>query len=134
MSISEFPLSAEVAADAADKGEHVVMGAPNVLRGGSHKGHLSAEEAVREGLCTLLASDYYYPSLLHAAEHLVRRGVTTLSGAWQLISANPAAAMGLRDCGAIAPGKRADVVVVDCSDRWRLVHAIVDGLSASYGR
>lgn len=134
MSISEFPLSSDVAADAAAKGEHVVMGAPNVLRGGSHKGHLSAEEAVGDGLCTILASDYYYPSLLHAAEHLVRRGVTSLSGAWQLISANSAAAMGLRECGATAPGKRADVVVVDCSDRWRLVHTIVNGVLVSYGR
>ena len=70
MRISEFPLSPEVAADAVSNGEHVVMGGPNAIRGSSHKGFMSAEEAIRDGLCTILASDYYYPSLLHAAERL----------------------------------------------------------------
>ena len=132
MQVSEFPLSPEVAADAVAKGEHVVMGAPNTLRGRSHKGHLSAEDAVRDGLCTVLASDYYYPSLFHAAERLTQRGVLPLSDAWTLIAGNPAAAMGLTDRGQIATGHRADIVVADCSDGWRLIHTITGGRVARF--
>jgi alpha-D-ribose 1-methylphosphonate 5-triphosphate diphosphatase len=134
MRISEFPLSPDVAADAVSNGEHVVMGGPNAIRGGSHKGFMSAEEAIRDGLCTILASDYYYPSLLHAAERLVNRGVKSLGGAWSLVSQNPAAAMGLHDRGTIGIGRRADVVVIDCSGPWRLVHAIAGGVLVSFGR
>ena len=86
MTISEFPLAADVAADAAARGEHIVMGAPNIIRGGSHMGALSAEDAVRNRVCTVLASDYYYPSQLHAAEQLVARGVCTMAEAWRLLS------------------------------------------------
>lgn len=131
--VCEFPLAAEVAADAVAAGEHVVMGAPNVIRGGSHTGAMSAEEAIREGLCTVLASDYYYPSPLHAAEHLVDRGVLTLADAWKLISGNPAASMGLHDRGAIDVGNRADLVVIDCNGPWRLVHTIAGGTLTRFG-
>ena len=133
MSISEFPLSVDVAANAAARGEHIVMGAPNVIRGGSHMGALSAEDAIRDGMCTVLASDYYYPSQLHAAERLVARGVCTMAEAWRLLSQNPATAMGLHDRGAIDVGRRGDVVVIDCSGPWRLVHAIAGGTLVSLG-
>ncbi|MEO1092294.1 MAG: alpha-D-ribose 1-methylphosphonate 5-triphosphate diphosphatase [Pseudomonadota bacterium] len=134
MRVCEFPLTREVAAEAVANGEHVVMGGPNVLRGGSHKGTMSAEDAVRDGLCTALASDYYYPSPLHAAERLVERGVRSLSEAWSLVSRNPAAAMGLRDRGTIEIGRRADAVVIDGSGPWRLVHTVVGGTVTSFGR
>ena len=132
--VSEFPLAPEVAADAAANREHVVMGGPNVIRGGSHMGAVSAEDAVRDGVCTVLASDYYYPSLLHAAERLVGRGITSLGEAWDLVSRNPAAAMGLNDRGTIEIDRRADIVVIDCSGPWRLVHTIVGGTMISLGR
>ncbi len=132
--VCEFPLAAEVAADAIAQDEHVVMGAPNAIRGGSHKGYMSAEDAVRDGYCTVLASDYYYPSLLHAAERLVVRGVTSLNQAWSLISSNPATAMGLADRGMIEIGRRADVVVIDGSGPWRLVHTVAGGTVISFGR
>ncbi len=132
--VCEFPLARDVAADAVANGEQVVMGAPNVIRGGSHTGAMSAEDAIRDGVCTVLASDYYYPSLLHAAEGLVGRGVRSLGDAWNLISRNPAAAMGLDDRGAIEVGRRADVVVIDCSGPWRLVHTIAGGTLVSFGR
>jgi alpha-D-ribose 1-methylphosphonate 5-triphosphate diphosphatase len=112
--IAEFPLAREVAADARSLGEHVVMGAPNVLRGGSHKaGNPSAAELVGAGLCSVLTSDYYYPAPLHAAFRLVGDGVLPLERAWDLVSANPAAALGLDDRGRIAVGRRADVILVD---------------------
>lgn len=133
MQVCEFPLAAGVAADAVANDEHVVMGAPNVIRGGSHKGHMSAEEAVREGQCTVLASDYYYPSLLHAAERLAARGVTSVGEAWALISSNPASAMGLHDRGAIEIGRRADIAVIDCAGPWRLRQTITGGRVMCFG-
>ena len=132
--VCEFPLAPEAAADAIACGEHVIMGGPNIIRGGSHTGAMSAEDAVRDGLCTVLASDYYYPSLLHAAEQLVERGVTSLGDAWNLVSRNPAEAMRLEDRGTLEFGRRADVVVIDCSGPWRLVHAVVGGTLMSFGR
>ena len=112
--IAEFPLSRAVAADARAQGEHVVMGGPNVLRGGSHKsGNPSAAELVGEGLCSVLTSDYYYPAPLHAVFRLAGEGVLPLERAWDLVAANPAAALGLADRGRIEVGRRADLLLVD---------------------
>lgn len=114
--IAEFPKNLETAQAARDAGDEVVMGAPNVLRGKSHLGWLSASEAVAAGVCTVLASDYYYPALLQAAYRLVQRGLASLPEAWRLVSAHPARAAGLADRGVIALGRRADLIVVDDSD------------------
>mgnify|MGYP001819412503 CR=1 FL=1 len=132
--ICEFPLAPEVAESAIAFGEHVVMGGPNVIRGGSHMGAMSAEEAIRDGRCTVLASDYYYPSLMHAVEQLVERGVVSLGEAWNLVSRNPAAAMDLGDRGSIGVGKRADLVVIDTSGPWRLVYTVIEGTVLRIGR
>ncbi|MEL6208925.1 MAG: alpha-D-ribose 1-methylphosphonate 5-triphosphate diphosphatase [Pseudomonadota bacterium] len=113
---SEFPLTRETAQAARAAGEHTILGAPNVVRGGSHIRALDAAPAVGEGLCTVLASDYYYPAPLLAAFRLVREGVVGLPQAWALVSTNPAAVAGLDDRGSLAPGKRADVVVIDDGD------------------
>ncbi|MEM9761981.1 MAG: alpha-D-ribose 1-methylphosphonate 5-triphosphate diphosphatase [Pseudomonadota bacterium] len=110
---SEFPMNRETAETARAAGEHTVMGAPNVLRGGSHNGMINATPAVADGLCTVLASDYYYPAPLHAAFRLVRDGVLALPEAWALVSKNAAEAAGLADRGVLSAGKRADLVVVD---------------------
>ncbi|MDU8927810.1 alpha-D-ribose 1-methylphosphonate 5-triphosphate diphosphatase [Alisedimentitalea sp. MJ-SS2] len=133
MSVSEFPLTREAARAAVSNGEHTVMGAPNVLRGLSHKGNLSAIDAISEGLCTVLASDYYYPSQLHAAQALVTQGILPLEQAWALVSTNPAAAMGLTDRGAIHPGQRADMVVLDTSAHWHPHQIIACGAISSFG-
>ncbi|MCQ4163057.1 phosphonate metabolism protein PhnM, partial [Roseomonas sp. GC11] len=111
--ICEFPMAEAVAAAARAAGEDVVMGAPNVVRGGSHLGWASAAPLAERGLVTVLASDYVWPCLLEAAFILARRGVLDLPAAWALISANPARAAGLTDRGALAEGLRGDVVVVD---------------------
>ncbi|WP_416896629.1 MAG: alpha-D-ribose 1-methylphosphonate 5-triphosphate diphosphatase [Minwuia sp.] len=113
---SEFPMTPETAAAAREAGEHTVLGAPNVLRGGSHTGALNAADSVGEGLCTVLASDYFYPAQLQAAFRLAAEGVASLEAAWPLVSANAAAAAGLPDRGVIEPGKRADLILVDDSD------------------
>jgi alpha-D-ribose 1-methylphosphonate 5-triphosphate diphosphatase len=111
--LCEFPMAEAVAADARAAGEAVVMGAPNVVRGGSHLGWASAAPLAERGLVTVLASDYHWPALLEAPFAMVRRGRMDLAAAWALVSANPAAAAGLVDRGALRPGLRGDVVVVD---------------------
>jgi alpha-D-ribose 1-methylphosphonate 5-triphosphate diphosphatase len=115
--ICEFPMSEAVAEAAREAGEHVVMGAPNVVRGGSHLGWSAAAPLAERGLVTVLASDYVWPALLQAAFVMQARGVLDLARAWALVSANPAAAAGLADRGRIAPGLRGDIVVVDPARR-----------------
>ena len=115
--ICEFPMAEDVAAEARAAGEHVVMGAPNVVRGGSHLGWSAAAPLAERGLVTVLASDYVWPTMAEAAFVLAGRGVLDLAASWALISANPAAATGLLDRGRIAPGLRGDVVVVDPATR-----------------
>ncbi|MBY8974535.1 alpha-D-ribose 1-methylphosphonate 5-triphosphate diphosphatase [Rhodobacteraceae bacterium NNCM2] len=110
--VSEFPLSREAAEDATAHDEHVVLGAPNVVRGGSHIGALAAGSAIRDGLCTALASDYYYPSLLAAAARLTCGDILNLPSVWPQVAANPAAAAGLTDRGAVRPGLRGDLCVL----------------------
>ncbi|HTN11110.1 MAG TPA: alpha-D-ribose 1-methylphosphonate 5-triphosphate diphosphatase [Acetobacteraceae bacterium] len=112
-SICEFPMAEEVGAAARGAGDAVVMGSPNVVRGRSHLGWASAARLAEAGICSVLSSDYYYPCLLQAAFILAGRGTLALPAAWGLISANPAAAARLTDRGAIAPGMRADLVLVD---------------------
>ena len=111
--ICEFPMNEETGLAARAAGEHVIMGCPNVVRGGSHLGWHSAEAMVRAGAADVLASDYYYPAMRHAAFALAARGATALPEAWAMVSANPAAAAGLHDRGRIAPGLRADLVLLD---------------------
>ena len=136
--ISEFPMAEDVAKAAADAGDWVVMGSPNVVRGGSHLGWASAAQMAEGGVCRVLTSDYFYPAMLRAAFVLAARGVLDLPAAWALVSANPARAAGLADRGAIAPGLRGDVLLVDPAGP-RVLATIVGGAIAhataeGYGR
>jgi len=112
--IAEFP-ETEVAAQAARcGGDAIILGAPNVVRGGSHKGNASAAELVGLGLCDALASDYHYPSPRRAALALAEGGLD-LGVAWALVSSGPARILGLEDRGVLAPGMRGDLVVLDAA-------------------
>jgi alpha-D-ribose 1-methylphosphonate 5-triphosphate diphosphatase len=111
--IAEFPVNEETARAAAESGDFIVFGAPNVVRGGSHTGWTNAADMIAKGLCSILASDYYYPAQLLAAFRLAADGVLPLPKAWNLISAAPAGAAGLSDRGILAKGYRADIVLVD---------------------
>jgi alpha-D-ribose 1-methylphosphonate 5-triphosphate diphosphatase len=111
--VAEFPTTLAAARSARDHGLLVVGGAPNVLRGGSHSGNVAAGELVAAGLVDALASDYLPTSLLAAVAILVREGVATLPQAVSLVSLGPARVAGLDDRGAIAPGMRADLALVD---------------------
>lgn len=115
--ISEFPETLEAAEAARAGGDHVVLGAPNVVRGGSHKGNVSALELIAMGLCDAIASDYHYPSPRRAALMLAQTGVLSLAGAWTLVSRGPAQVLGLMDRGVLEPEKRADLIILDAQDR-----------------
>jgi alpha-D-ribose 1-methylphosphonate 5-triphosphate diphosphatase len=126
---AEFPTNIETAEEAASGGDDIVLGAPNVVRGGSHTGWINAADMVARGLCSILASDYYYPAPLLAAFRLVSDGVASLEQAWALVSTIPAAAAGLSDRGRIALGQRADLILVDAHamPRPQVVATIVAG-------
>ncbi len=111
--IAEFPVNAETAREAAKGGDFIVFGAPNVVRGGSHTGWNKASDMIAKGLCSVLASDYYYPAPLLAAFRLADDGVLPLAPARKLISSAPARAAGLADRGTLATGQRADNILVD---------------------
>lgn len=114
--ISEFPLDLETARYASDRGMDVCVGAPNIVRGGSHDGNLNAAHAIREGAADVLCSDYHPASLLHAVFELERQGVP-LESAVAMASLNPARAVGKDgEIGSLEPGKAADLIVVR---KWR---------------
>jgi alpha-D-ribose 1-methylphosphonate 5-triphosphate diphosphatase len=127
--LAEFPTTIETAQAAASAGDDIVLGAPNVVRGGSHTGWIDATDMIGRGFCSVLASDYYYPAPLLAAFAVTARGVLPLERAWKLVSETPAAAVGLADRGRIALGARADVIIVDASTarQPRVVATIVAG-------
>lgn len=113
VAISEFPTTLEAASAAHDAGQAILMGAPNVVRGGSHSGNISATDLVRAGLLDILSSDYVPYALLQAAFLLPQRvDGLTLPRALATVTRNPAKAAALDDRGEIASGKRADLVRV----------------------
>ncbi|MCV2401826.1 alpha-D-ribose 1-methylphosphonate 5-triphosphate diphosphatase [Marinomonas sp. C2222] len=112
MVIAEFPTTAEAAHAAHKKGMSVLMGAPNVVRGGSHSGNIAAHELASAGVLDVLSSDYYPASLLESAfmvAHLESNDYD-IPKAMRLVSLNPAKAVGLNDRGEIAIGKKADLI------------------------
>src|SRR6202035_3479354 len=84
--LAEFPKTLATAQEAAAQGDDIVLGAPNVVRGGSHIGWIDAKEMVGRGLCSVLASDYYYPAQLLAPFRLAAENVLPLHAAWALVS------------------------------------------------
>ncbi len=127
--LAEFPTTIETAEEARKSGDDVVLGAPNVVRGGSHIGWIGAADMIARGFCTILASDYYYPALLLAAFRLAADGIAPLECAWSYVSERPAKAAGLNDRGAIETGRRADVIIVDAKDlhRPKVIATIASG-------
>ena len=110
--ISEFPTTVEAARTAQGLGMSIVMGAPNVVRGGSHSGNVSALDLAKLDLLDTLSSDYVPISMLMGAFRLVDLVGWSIAQAVATVSLNPARSLGLADRGEIAPGKRADLVQV----------------------
>lgn len=124
--IAEFPETVEAAQAARDQGAGIVMGAPNVMRGASHKGNIPATDLWRLGLLDALASDYHYASLWRAALLLAGDDLADLPAAWSLVSDGPARVLGLSDRGRLDPGLRADMVVLN-RDTGRISATIAGG-------
>ena len=110
--VAEFPITVEAAAHARRHGMAIIVGAPNIVRGGSQSGNLSAQELVRQGLADIICADYHAPSLIPAAFRLVDDGLLGLAEAVRMISRNAALAVGLSDRGEITPGLLADLCLV----------------------
>lgn len=111
--IAEFPTTLAAAQASRQHGMNVLMGAPNIVRGGSHSGNVAAHQLAASGLLDILSSDYYPASLLDAAFRIADSddNAFTLAQAVRLVSKHPAQALGLNDRGVIAEGKRADLVL-----------------------
>jgi alpha-D-ribose 1-methylphosphonate 5-triphosphate diphosphatase len=112
IAISEFPTTLEAARLAREAAIRIVMGGPNLVRGGSHSGNVSALKLAEAGLLDIISSDYVPGSLVAGAFALHRKPGLPLPEAVARISANPAEAVGLNDRGRIACGLRADLVRV----------------------
>jgi alpha-D-ribose 1-methylphosphonate 5-triphosphate diphosphatase len=112
MTIAEFPTTQEAAQASCEAGLAVLVGAPNVVLGGSHSGNIAAIDLIRAGRADILSSDYVPASLMEAVFKLPKESTITLPQAVKLASLNPARAVGLGDRGEIAPDKRADLVRV----------------------
>src|ERR1700678_1870433 len=110
--ISEFPTTVLAATAAEKHGQLIVMGAPNIVRGGSQSGNVAAAELLGLGLLHILSSDYVPSSPLQAVFQLAADGALGLADGVRLISGNPARAVGLDDRGEIVVGRRADLVRV----------------------
>lgn len=115
--VCEFPTTAAAARAARAGGDPVLMGAPNVVRGGSQSGNIAATDLIEAGLCDALVSDYYYPALKQAAWALTDRGLADFARAWAMISTNAADIGGLSDRGRLEAGQRADIVVMNPETR-----------------
>ncbi|MGO4711712.1 alpha-D-ribose 1-methylphosphonate 5-triphosphate diphosphatase [Bradyrhizobium sp. 2TAF24] len=123
--VAEFPTTMEAARGLHQAGIGILMGAPNVVRGGSHSGNIAAVDLAREGLLDILSSDYIPSSLLMAALQLPERVPTIdLATAVRTVTKRPAEAVGLGDRGEIAVGKRADVIRVHVAGQVPVVRSV----------
>jgi alpha-D-ribose 1-methylphosphonate 5-triphosphate diphosphatase len=113
VAVAEFPTTMEAAQGLHQAGIGILMGAPNVVRGGSHSGNIAAVDLAREGFLDILSSDYVPSSLLMGALRLPKLvPAIDLATAVRTVTKTPAEAVGLNDRGEIAVGKRADLIRV----------------------
>ncbi len=125
VAIAEFPTTIEAAHALHAGGVRVLMGAPNLVRGGSHSGNVATAEAAQAGVLDVLSSDYVPASLLMAALILPQAApAIALPAALRTVTKTPAQAVGLRDRGEIAVGKRADLVRIRLTERVPVVRSV----------
>ncbi|WP_349963088.1 alpha-D-ribose 1-methylphosphonate 5-triphosphate diphosphatase [Rhizobium sp. ZPR3] len=121
--ISEFPTTIEAARRSRELNMKVVMGAPNIVLGGSHSGNVSAIELAHLGLLDVLTSDYVPGSLLQAIFSMASKGFD-LSEAVAMVTKNPADLLGFNDRGHISPGLKADLIRVRLIDGVPIIRNI----------
>jgi alpha-D-ribose 1-methylphosphonate 5-triphosphate diphosphatase len=120
VTISEFPVTLPAAEEARRRGLWTLMGAPNALRGQSMSGNLSALDAARAGLLTVIAADYHPAAFVPGIFRLADVVTGGLPAAAAMASGNAARSAGLTDRGEIALGQRADLVVIEPGDVHRI--------------
>lgn len=125
VTLAEFPTTHAAAIASRNAGFSILMGAPNIVRGGSHSGNIAANDLVGAGLLDVLSSDYFPFSLIHAAflVGLEENGIG-LPRAVAMVSANPAEVAGLDDRGRIGEGRRADLVQIHVHDSVPVVRSV----------
>lgn len=112
--ISEFPITLDVAKEAKRMGMYTIAGAPNILNGGSHSGNLSASEAIQARVIDIICSDYYPPAMLLGIFELAAKYDEDLHRLFQLVTINPARAVKMdAEIGSIVPGKKADLIIIE---------------------
>jgi alpha-D-ribose 1-methylphosphonate 5-triphosphate diphosphatase len=125
VAVAEFPTTIEAARGLHQAGIGILMGAPNVVRGGSHSGNIAAVDLARGGLLDILSSDYIPSSLLMAALQLPQHApAIDLASAVRTVTKAPAEAVGLTDRGEIAVGKRADLIRVRVAGEVPVVRSV----------
>ena len=127
ITIAEFPLNIETASHAHNRLMTTGMGAPNIVRGRSQSGNISARELVQQGCCDFLCSDYHPSSMLQAVYTLYYEMGMDLAKAFSYITSTPARIARLEDRGEIGPQKLADLVVIDDTFVPKVVLAMKSG-------
>jgi len=128
VAVAEFPTTVDAAAALHGGGVKVLMGAPNLVRGGSHSGNVATADLAQAGLLDILSSDYVPSSLLLAALRLPDAAANfDLPAAIRTVSKTPAEVVGLTDRGEIAVGKRADIIRVHCAENAAAVRGVWSG-------
>ncbi|MFD1197095.1 alpha-D-ribose 1-methylphosphonate 5-triphosphate diphosphatase [Brucella gallinifaecis] len=123
--VAEFPTTHMAAKASKESGMSVLMGAPNMVRGGSHSGNVSARELAEAGHLDIISSDYIPASMMQAAFFMADvMDEITLPQALRFVSANPARAVGLDDRGEIAIGKRGDLVRVQIAEHVPIIRTV----------
>ncbi len=126
MQVAEFPTTLEAARASHELGLKVLMGAPNIVRGGSHSGNIAAKDLAKAGVLDILSSDYYPSALVQAAFMVANMedNAYDLARAIRLVTANPAQAANLHDRGVLEVGRRADLVQVNSHSVMPLVERV----------
>lgn len=123
ITVAEFPTTLEAAEACRAKAQFIVMGAPNIVRGGSHSGNVAAQELARGGLLDILSSDYVPAALLNAAVSLGTL-LEDMAAGIRTVTACPADAVGFDDRGRMAPEKRADLVRFAMHDGLPIIKSV----------
>ncbi|MFT8313708.1 MAG: phosphonate metabolism protein PhnM [Clostridium sp.] len=129
-SISEFPITLDVAKSAKKMGMYTIAGAPNVLLGGSHSGNLCAAEGIKNNYIDILCSDYYPAAMLHAVFLLNEKHGLDINKMFNLVTINPARAVNMdKIIGSIEEGKKADIIIIEkLDDQFPVITSVfVDG-------
>jgi alpha-D-ribose 1-methylphosphonate 5-triphosphate diphosphatase len=110
--VAEFPITVDAARRARERGMTIVVGAPNIVRGGSSSGNQDARELFELGLADVICADYHAPSLLRSAFKLVGDGLLDVPAAVRTLTLNAAEAVGMHEVGAVRKGWQADLILV----------------------